>query len=82
MVPQRFSSPPDSEQKPFLTVLQGNPTEEELTALIVVAQTVQQQVQKNENLALVLWQRQLNRGQRLGEKLRPGPGSWRRARPM
>lgn len=38
--------------------------------------------QKEQNSLVGAASRILNRGQRLGASLRPGPGSWRRARPM
>ena len=37
---------------------------------------------QEQNLLVGAASRILNRGQRLGVSLRPGPGSWRRARPM
>lgn len=68
--------------RPLFTVLAGDPTEEEVAALVALIAGMQAEQTRRENSALALWQRQLNRGQRLGERLRPGPGSWRRARPM
>lgn len=78
-----MAEPASVEQElPLLSVVSGNPTDEELAALTAVVSALTSASQKQDNSALALWQRQLNRGQRLGERLRPGPGSWRRARPM
>lgn len=71
------------EEPPALfSVVKGNPTEEELAALASVIVVAQQQANAHKETALELWQRRLNNTQRLGVKLRPGPGSWRRARPQ
>ena len=61
----------------------GNPTEEELAALTAVVAAMQANAAHQEQNTLVgAASRILNRRQRLGASLRPGPGSWRRARPM
>ena len=69
--------------EPFLKVTKGNPTEEELAALTAVVAAMQANAAHQEQNTLVgAASRILNRRQRLGASLRPGPGSWRRARPM
>ena len=61
----------------------GNPTVEEIAALTVLVASYQSsQAQQEHNSILTAASRLLNRRQRLGASLRPGPGSWRRARPM
>lgn len=73
----------DAEQEPLLKVVKGSPTEEEIAALTVVVAMMQANAaQQEQNLLVGAASRILNRGQRLGVSLRPGPGSWRRARPM
>lgn len=73
----------DAEQEPLLKVVKGSPTPEEIAALTVVVAMMQASAAKQEqNLLVGAASRILNRGQRLGISLRPGPGSWRRARPM
>lgn len=72
----------DSEQEALFSVAKGNPTEEELVALTMALVAVQEQEKNEKSTNAASWQRMLNRGQRLGVRLRPGPGSWRRARPM
>ena len=73
----------DAEQEPLLKVIKGSPTPEEIAALTVVVAMMQASAAKQEqNLLVGAASRILNRGQRLGVSLRPGPGSWRRARPM
>lgn len=73
----------DAEQEPLLKVVKGSPTPEELAALTAVVAMMQASAAKQEqNLLVGAASRILNRGQRLGVSLRPGPGSWRRARPM
>ncbi len=82
----RFASGVDRQEaasaQPLFSVLSGNPSEEELGALAVLVHCLSSCQQQTDTSALALWQRRLNRGQRLGASLRPGPGSWRRARPM
>ncbi len=57
--------------------------QEEIAALTAVVAMMQASAAKQEQNSLVgAASRLLNRGQRLGVSLRPGPGSWRRARPM
>lgn len=73
----------DAEQEPLLKVVKGSPTEEEIAALTAVVAMMQANAaQQEQNLLVGAASRILNRGQRLGVSLRPGPGSWRRARPM
>lgn len=73
----------DAEQEPLLKVVKGSPTPEEIAALTAVVAMMQANTaQKDQNLLVGAASRILNRGQRLGVSLRPGPGSWRRARPM
>lgn len=73
----------DAEQEPLLKVVKGSPTPEEIAALTAVVAMMQANAVKQEqNLLVGAASRILNRGQRLGASLRPGPGSWRRARPM
>lgn len=72
----------DAEQEPLLKVVKGSPTPEEIAALTAVVATMQANAaQKEQNSLVGAASRILNRGQRLGVSLRPGPGSWRRARP-
>ncbi|MFW7395876.1 acyl-CoA carboxylase subunit epsilon [Rothia mucilaginosa] len=73
----------DAEQEPLLKVVKGSPTPEEIAALTAVVAMMQANAaQKEQNSLVGAASRILNRGQRLGVSLRPGPGSWRRARPM
>nr|WP_314672555.1 acyl-CoA carboxylase subunit epsilon [uncultured Rothia sp.] len=73
----------DAEQEPLLKVVKGSPTPEEVAALTAVVAMMQASAaQQEQNLLVGAASRILNRGQRLGVSLRPGPGSWRRARPM
>lgn len=73
----------DAEQEPLLKVVKGSPTPEEIAALTAVVAMMQASAAKQEQSSLMgTASRILNRGQRLGASLRPGPGSWRRARPM
>ena len=73
----------DAEQEPLLKVVKGSPTPEEIASLTAVVAMMQASAAKQEqNLLVGAASRILNRGQRLGVSLRPGPGSWRRARPM
>ena len=72
----------DTEQEPLLKVVKGSPTPEEIAALTAVVAMMQANAaQQEQNLLVGAASRILNRGQRLGVSLRPGPGSWRRARP-
>ncbi len=72
----------DAEQEPLLKVVKGSPTPEEIAALTAVVAMMQANAaQKEQNSLVDAASRILNRGQRLGVSLRPGPGSWRRARP-
>ena len=73
----------DTKQEPLLKVVMGSPTPEEIAALTAVVAMMQANgEQQEQNLLVGAASRILNRGQRLGVSLRPGPGSWRRARPM
>lgn len=77
------SEPVSTQQElPLFSVIKGCPTDEELAALAAVISAMSSAAKQQDHSAMALWQRQLNLGQRLGERLRPGPGSWRRARPM
>ena len=72
----------DTEQEPLLKVVKGSPTPEEIAALTAVVAMMQANAaQKEQNSLVGAASRILNRGQRLGVSLRPGPGSWRRAHP-
>ena len=72
----------NAEQEPLLKVVKGSPTPEEIAALTAVVAMMQANAaQKEQNSLVGAASRILNRGQRLGVSLRPGPGSWRRARP-
>lgn len=72
-----------SKQAPALfSVVKGNPSDEELAALVSLVVAAQQRAEAQKETALELWQRRLNNTQRLGMRLRPGPGSWKRARPQ
>ena len=72
----------DTDAEPLLKVVKGSPTPEEIAALTAVVAMMQASAAKQEQNSLVgAASRILNRGQRLGVSLRPGPGSWRRARP-
>ena len=73
----------DTKQEPLLKVVMGSPTPEEIAALTAVVAMMQANgEQQEQNLLVGAASRILNRGQRLRASLRPGPGSWRRARPM
>lgn len=81
--PVQSSVDTDAEQEPLLKVVKGSPTPEEIAALTAVVAMLQASAAKQEPKSLVgAASRLLNRRQRLGASLRPGPGSWRRARPM
>ena len=81
--PVQSSVDTDAEQEPLLKVVKGSPTPEEIAALTAVVAMMQASAAKQEeNTLMGTASRILNRGQRLGASLRPGPGSWRRARPM
>ena len=81
--PVQSSVDTDTEQEPLLKVVKGSPTPEEIAALTAVVAMMQASAAKQEQGSLAgTASRILNRGQRLGASLRPGPGSWRRARPM
>ncbi|KTR40091.1 MULTISPECIES: acyl-CoA carboxylase subunit epsilon [Rothia] len=70
----------DRAQEPLFSVVRGNPTEEELAALTVVL-LQRRSAPKPAANPLAEVGRLLARRQRLGAGLRPGPGSWKRARP-
>lgn len=81
--PVQSAADTDAEQEPLLKVVKGSPTPEEIAALTAVVAMMQASAAKQEQNSLVgAASRLLNRRQRLGASLRPGPGSWRRARPM
>ena len=83
MDPADIQEDSQSSEQPLLRVIKGNPTVEEIAALTVVVTSYQSsQAQQERNSILTAASRLLNRRQRLGASLRPGPGSWRRARPM
>ncbi|MDO5750339.1 MAG: acyl-CoA carboxylase epsilon subunit [Rothia sp. (in: high G+C Gram-positive bacteria)] len=68
---------------PLFSVVSGDPNDEELAALTAVVAALSAQAAAKGSPSLVEQaSRLLNRRQRLGAGLRPGPGSWRRARPM
>ena len=68
---------------PLLRVVKGNPTDEEVVALTALVYAMQAGASAQEqNPILATASRLLNRRQWLGASLKPGPGSWRRARPM
>lgn len=73
---------PGEQEGPLITVLSGNPTEEELAALTAVAMASQAEAEAKQESTWAMWQRRLNNTQQLGLRLRPGPGSWKRARPQ
>lgn len=75
-------APAPEASPPLLSVVKGNPTEEELAALTSLVLALQAQADSQKETTLEMWQRRLNRTQRLGMKLRPGHGSWKRARPQ
>lgn len=79
--PEATSLPGREDEAPLFSVVRGNPTDEEVAVLAAALTALQYQGQKNHE-SLASWQRVLNRGQKLGVRLRPGPGSWRRAKPM
>ena len=64
-----------------LAWLEGLSREEIAALTAVVAMMQANAAQKEQNSLVGAASRILNRGQRLGVSLRPGPGSWRRARP-
>lgn len=72
----------EPQEAPLFSIVGGNPTEEEVVALTMAVVALQEQQKNDKNAAAASWQRALNRGQKLGVRLRPGPGSWRRAQPM
>lgn len=83
MDPADIQEDSQSSEQPLLSVIKGNPTVEEIAALTVLVASYQSSQAKQEhNSILTAASRLLNRRQRLGASLRPGPGSWRRARPM
>lgn len=68
--------------EPAFSVVSGNPTDEELAALTAVVLAAQAQAEADKETTWKMWQRRLNNTQQLGLRLRPGPGSWKRARPQ
>lgn len=71
-----------AQQEPYVKVLKGNPTDEELAALITTVALTEANAEKTDSGAFSAMQRTLLRRQRIGAGLRPGAGSWRRARPQ
>ena len=63
-------------------VLPRDGASEAAALTVLVASYQSSQAQQEHNSILTAASRLLNRRQRLGASLRPGPGSWRRARPM
>ncbi|MBM7051366.1 MULTISPECIES: acyl-CoA carboxylase subunit epsilon [unclassified Rothia (in: high G+C Gram-positive bacteria)] len=73
---------PVAPSQPLFQVVSGNPTDEEIVALTAVIMQQQASARHRDSTAFEAVQRILLRGQRLGIGLRPGAGSWRRARPQ
>lgn len=73
---------PEVLEQPLFRVLKGNPTDEEIAALATVIVQQQEASAPHDKTAFEAVQRILLRRQRLGVGLRPGAGSWRRARPQ
>ena len=81
--PEAESAESLSASAPLFSVVSGEPNDEELAALTAVVAALSAQAAAKGSPSLVEQaSRLLNRRQRLGAGLRPGPGSWRRARPM
>ncbi|MFC3479887.1 acyl-CoA carboxylase subunit epsilon [Kocuria carniphila] len=70
----------DDKREPLFTVTRGNPTAEELTALTAVFMA-HDAAADDSHAAPVRVPRVQSRRMRLGMKLRPGWGAWRRTRP-
>lgn len=79
--PEKLESGAELAPAPYLSVLKGDPSDEELAALTLAILALQRQ-EEDTSHNLAAWQKVLNRRQKLGIRLRPGPGSWRRAQPM
>ena len=71
---------PQDERGPFFTVTRGNPTAEELAALTAVFMSYNT-VAGDAHSTPVRVPRVQSRRMRLGLKLRPGWGAWRRTQP-
>ena len=82
--PVQSSVDTDAEQEPLAEGgPRAPPPRRRLPQLTAVVAMMQASSAKQEPKSLVgAASRLLNRRQRLGASLRPGPGSWRRARPM
>lgn len=76
------SATADEQGTPLFTVVSGNPSDEELAALTAVVMASQAEAEAKQESTWEMWQRRLNNTQQLGLRLRPGPGSWKRARPQ
>lgn len=70
----------DDAREPLFTVTHGNPTAEELAALTAVF-TAAQREDGDSGSVPARAQRAQSRRMRLGMRLRPGRGAWRRTRP-
>lgn len=70
----------DDKREPLFTVTRGNPTAEELAALTAVFMSYDAAA-NDSHAAPVRVPRVQSRRMRLGMKLRPGWGAWRRTRP-
>lgn len=70
------------EAQPLFRIVKGNPSDEEIAALTAVVMQQQESSKTRDKTAFEAVQRILHRRQRLGAGLRPGAGSWRRARPQ
>lgn len=71
---------PKDAQRPLFSVVKGEPSEEELAALTLAVLSRRDGADQQGRSAAETG-RLLARRQRIGAGLRPGPGSWRRARP-
>lgn len=74
------SAPAEDAREPLFTVTRGNPTAEELAVLtaVLIAQNAAGDVAPETPVRVPRVQ---SRRMRLGIKLRPGWGAWRRTRP-
>ena len=71
---------PQDKRAPLFTATRGNPTAEELAALTAVFMTYDA-ASDDSRVTPVRVPRVQSRRMRLGMKLRPGWGAWRRTRP-
>lgn len=72
--------PAEDTREPMFTVTHGNPTAEELAALTAVFMSVDAAASDSQATPVRV-PRVQSRRMRLGMKLRPGWGAWRRTRP-